>query len=380
MGKRKEAPEIDHPNVVSVSQIETFLLCKRKWAYLKIDGLKDEGNKSSQLGGRVHDLAEDYFKEGAPIDPNSQEGRILMPALPHLPPPKYPGMLVEEWFFFELTDGFLRGLKDLTIPDGWQRSFPWVSDHKTTKSFEWAKSPSDLLGDIQAGSYSYDAYLKYKPVAIDLQWTYMRTTGSPKAEPTRVTMDYDSMMRVIEKVDQTTTEIGEVRRLHTVAETVPQNVTACDAFGGCRFRDRCKPTPQQRFKAIMTQTNTESSFLERLKKRKEQKSKENPEQSEAKTTVKTSPAASKSTKTSSTKKTASNSSAAINPPEEKEAPSEEELQAGIEEEKAKKTTRKKTSRKKTSTTTGLTAGALLDAILEDLATRIAEKLKESEEE
>ena len=39
---RKDPPKIDHPYVFSVSQVQAFRLCPRKWAYNKIDFIEDQ--------------------------------------------------------------------------------------------------------------------------------------------------------------------------------------------------------------------------------------------------------------------------------------------------------------------------------------------------
>lgn len=380
MGARKPAPEIDHPLVLSVSQIETFLLCPRKWAYQKLDEIEDPGNEASRLGGEVHDLAEDYFSKGIPVPGNSEAGRILMAGLPHLPPPMLPGLQVEEWFHVEIGPAVIRGLKDLQLLDGWKTNKPWVSDHKTTKSFQWRKEPKALLGDIQAGVYSYDAHVVTGEKLIDLQWTYMRTIGAAGAEPSCVTMDVPHMMRVYDKVAETSERIWEVKKNNSTAETVERDPTGCEAFGGCPFKDRCKPTTQERFKAIMTQEKIEqSTFISRLKARKEKKAeaesteepKEEPkEETKAKSSNGSSSKAMEKIRKNKAKTQEEEEPVAVNSPEgasPEPTPTKEEVKA------KKATSKKKTSSKKTSSVSSA-FDAFLDAVADNLAERIAEKL------
>lgn len=279
---RKLAPKIDHPYIFSVSQVETFRTCPRKWAYLKIDGIEDPGNEASQLGTEVHDELEAYLERGTPVG-NGRAGQIAMSGLRHLPPPKYPGMAVEAWFHVKIgsykgkrgVGAYFRGLKDVEIRKGWRNvGIPFVSDHKSTKNFMWQKTANDLtggetgVGDTQAGVYAYDTMLATEAPVVDLQWTYMRTTGAPASEPTICQISRAQVDRIIAELELTTAEMIRTKDEHPTASTVVQDPTGCSAFGGCPYQNLCKLTPREKMKALMAQSKKESSVLGKLAARK----------------------------------------------------------------------------------------------------------------
>lgn len=390
---RKDPPRIDHPYIFSVSQAETFRMCPRKWAYLKIDGLEDPGNDSSKLGGLVHDQIEKYLENGVPIK-TDRAGKIAMSGLPHLPPPRFPGMRIEEWFHVKIGNyqgkrgvgAYYRGLKDVEILEGWKSSRPLVSDHKTTKNFMWAKSERDLtggetgVGDVQAGVYAYDAILKTSAKEIDLQWTYMRTTGPPVGQPSYAIITAEQVGRIIAELELTTAEMIRTKDEHPTASTVEQDPKGCDAFGGCPFQGKCKLKPKEKLRAIMSQANKENSVLAKLKKRKAAKL----VASDAPATEKEPPPTEEREKpilvavSDETKE-----DAPVNPPENATAPV---VTPEDKDSKAKKpTNRRATTKPKKQAATELVAspnasvvGRAVDAfwgvIADDIASRIAGKL------
>lgn len=401
---RKDPPAIKHPYVFSVSQAQTFELCPRKWAYQKIDGLPDPGNEASQLGGEVHEELEEYLEKGTPIG-TDRAGKIAMCALPHLPPPMYPGMRIEDWFHVKIGNyqgkhgvgAYYRGLKDVEIRAGWKRpGIPFVSDHKTTKNFGWLKTPEDLtggesdVGDMQAGLYAYDTMLQATVDVVDLQWTYMRTTGAPVAEPSIALITRTQVDRIIHKLELTTAEMIRTKDEHSTALTVVQDPTGCSAFGGCPYQDLCKLTPREKLKAMVKQVAKESGVLGKLAARKAAKS-----GAAATTTT----AVSKPAETVETtgEATAENEAtdAKVNPPEEEIAPvvTVETIAADKAAKEAERVATKTGKGKKADAvapaqvtakwvsvdpsggTLSRALDAFFDVIVDSVAARIAEKLK-----
>src|SRR5690349_21607931 len=139
---RPDEPPSSHPFKLSVSQIETARTCMRKWAFQKIDKLVDPPKPATILGSAVHDQLEKYLRDGAPINPRINAGRIAMIGCQFLPPPKAPGMEVEKYFTIEIGPALFRGYIDLLLP--LRDNALLISDHKTTSNFKWAKSAEDL--------------------------------------------------------------------------------------------------------------------------------------------------------------------------------------------------------------------------------------------
>jgi hypothetical protein len=252
---RKPPPKINHPHVFSVSQAQTFELCPRKWGFLKLDGLEDPGSEASHLGSEVHDALEGYLERGEPI-PGTRAGQIAMSAVPYLPPPKYPGMRIEEWFYLKVGDAYYRGLKDVEIPGGWRSKHPFVSDHKTTKNFMWAKTADDLtgglrgVGDMQAGVYSGHT-MRGGAHHVELQWTYMRTSSSPLAQPTLAVISKPQVARILERLEVTTERMIEAKRATQARDLEPRH-SGCSAFGGCPFQEPCGITAKGAVRALFS--------------------------------------------------------------------------------------------------------------------------------
>jgi hypothetical protein len=399
---RDNEPKSDHPLQLSVSQVETFRLCPRKWAWQKIDKLEAPSNASAALGQRVHDVAERYFKNGEPLNMSTREAQILMPGLAFLPAPMTPGLDVEQWFTIVIGPALFRGLKDLQMLKGWKSARPWLSDHKTTTSLQWSKTPEDLLVDIQAGVYSCDVYTKTGERELDLQWTYMRTSGAPFAAPTLARMTYDPMMRVIERVEQVALQIEQVKKNCETAKDAPFNAAGCQAFGGCPFVSKCNLSAKEELRSIMSQSKLESTLLTKLAARKAQKSAEpDPAVEVEETPAVAAPRVSESKRNALLGRIKQKSAeaaqepvtvpvkaewvevpseeeeVAINPPEKEASPTEEAVAARDEEKAAKKKRGPgKAKSVEGSATLATLLAALGSAILDDLADRIASRLKE----
>lgn len=281
---RPPAPEIDHPFVFSVSQIETFELCPRKWAFEKMDGVYVKPNKFAALGTEVHDVLEDFLSKGKPIDTDTVAGRIAKPGVKYLPFPKTPGMRVEKWFSIIFGVAAYRGLKDVEIIQA-NRARPLVLDHKTTRSWKWKKSKQELLSDTQAGIYAADAMQKTGAEEVDLRWVYYKTEGKPNSDPVDAVINREQVSRILTRTDQTARRIVQVLQTHKRALDVMPDFRGCSAYGGCPFREtHCKPKANQVLKAIVAQQltkerrenkksgSTTSDFLAEMSNRKKNKS------------------------------------------------------------------------------------------------------------
>lgn len=277
--RRPDAPHIDHPYVFSVSQIETFLTCPRKWAFDKIDGIEPPANKWAELGQKVHSVLEAYLERGVPIDSGTRVGSIAMPGIQYLPYPRTPGMRIEKWFAIVFGVAAYRGLKDVELILGGE--IPLVLDHKTTRSWDWKKSKRELLSDIQAGMYAADAMRKTGAEEVALRWLYYRTEGAPLAEPVDVTINRAQVSNILSFTDHTAKRMIRVIQTCSKAMDVEPDYTGCSAYGGCPHREeRCKPKAVKVLRAIMAQKKKENDrrknkekstddFLKSLQARKE---------------------------------------------------------------------------------------------------------------
>ena len=248
----------------SASQVSTFELCPRKWAFKKIEQVPDPGNRFSSLGKEVHALLEAWFTSGEVPDHETRAGRIARAILTQLPPPQTPGIEVEQEIRTSLGGVPFKGFVDLRILEG--RDVPFVSDHKTTSGLQWAKSPDDLVSDVAATIYAADAMSATMIKTADLQWTYATTRGKTiHTLPVCRRVTFDEILPRLEKTANAARTMREIFEAKPKALEVPYDAAGCEAFGGCPYRDRCNLTATERIRSVMTQETEHSNFLKKLR-------------------------------------------------------------------------------------------------------------------
>ncbi len=254
----------------SASQISTFNTCRTKWGWTYIVGLRSVGTPSTELGTRVHKTLENYI-QGADIDTATQEGKIAITGVGHLPAPGTQGLRAEQAFTLPSTTPnapwHWRGAKDLEMGDT-------VYDHKTTSDWRWAKTPEDLLGDPQAILYAAHNQAKTGGDQTQLNWVYYKTRTPHASKIVHLTMYKDHAQNGLAVLDSLAAEaykyIEAVRDIDEDAKrkyvlAMPNNPGACEDFGGCPFRGLCNLSPTQRFAGKMSQANM--SIIAKMKAR-----------------------------------------------------------------------------------------------------------------
>ncbi len=116
---------------------------------------------------------------------------------------------------------------------------PFVSDHKTTSDFRYAKSPSDLRKDPQGVIYAMAVMDYYGSDQADLIWTYMLTKGARKAKRVHLRVLRADVEIEFAKIELTAAEIGTTHLAQPSPLTLPANTAACSAYGGCPYRGNC---------------------------------------------------------------------------------------------------------------------------------------------
>lgn len=293
-------PPLDLPaqHTYSASQVETFLLCRRKWAFTKIAKLRYPDKPSAALGTAVHSQLEGYL-QGEPLDfaRPDEAGYIAAAGVHLLPEPGAPGMHIEKGFDFSSTRTRFRwlGRKDLQVddtcifpadpenPDAELGGVPGVSDHKSTSGIGWAKKPEDLEFDVQANLYGYDLLSSSASDAGDLIWTYYQTKGGKKAKRTHLRVLRPHVERMFGLIEDVALEMAELEKagpwvppgdpaLAEYVNTITANPSACTAFGGCEHQHVCELTLKERMRSIMPGI----SLLDSLKKRAAEQTTETP--------------------------------------------------------------------------------------------------------
>lgn len=252
-----------HP--VSPSQVETFRLCERKWAFAKLDRIELPPNKYAQRGGDTHAVLEKWQKDGTRIDFDTDIGKIVAPGLRFLPVPG--SHLVESWFKFRTSVATYHGIKDLRSRPSPVRV---IWDHKTTTNLKWMKTPEKLRRDPQANIYAVSEIEDAKDNGehverVEQNWVYYLTDPEkPRARKVQLhvlpdrssrvpprpkdvladhfgVMYFDELYERFAEIEQTASKILNYRRLHESGQIrggadVPYDVEGCDAFGGCPYR------------------------------------------------------------------------------------------------------------------------------------------------
>ena len=231
-----------------------------------MEGKRPPSNDAAALGTRVHAILEKWLKDGTAPDTWTPEGEIAASGLHLLPAPRTPTLVTEEPFHFTSQRAWYTGFKDFRYRAA--DDLIHVGDHKTTKSFTWAKSLEEILCHSQALIYAVDEFHKNpNDDRLALDWIYYKTTGSRKAELRSQVVSRNVVAEMFfEHVDPVA---GEITKLH---HEVPSGASAldftpdfraCEAFGGCAFLSICNPTPTQRVQATMTQAGL--SLADKLK-------------------------------------------------------------------------------------------------------------------
>jgi hypothetical protein len=266
--------------VLSASQIERFVLCKRWWALEYIYGVRSPQKASAELGDKVHKLLEDWLREAKPIVGTSREAKIARMMVRFLPQPG--SGVPERKFYFRTRHGhYYTGRMDWSgvLYDALYQLIVVGIDHKTTANYAdhykldkhgrvmrdqsgepivirgYGKTEADLHVDIQAVIYAIALFVGFETSLAELFWNYGETkkeTENPQVVPVKTRVH---LPIVFAKFDQVIEPIAaEIILLHQQQPhpfQLPPTVTACDAYGGCPHQDYCNISEQERLYASM---------------------------------------------------------------------------------------------------------------------------------
>ncbi len=117
---------------------------------------------------------------------------------------------------------------------------PFVSDHKTTSDFRYAKSPADLRKDPQGIIYAMAVMDYYKSDQADLIWTYMLTKGARKAKRVHLRVLREDVEKEFAKIELVAGQIVTTHLAQPSPLTLPPaGPDACEAYGGCPYIGNC---------------------------------------------------------------------------------------------------------------------------------------------
>jgi len=249
----------------SPSQVSEYELCARKWAYQWVDGLRKPKHASALFGIKTHDLLKVWLKKRVP-PAGGPEAKVAQMILPHLPPPHLVDPAnVEREAGIQIEDERFALAFDLWMPE---LEPPVIYDHKTTSDFQWALAEDVMCVDVQATSYAAWAMVETGRSEVAVQWTYGKTKGAADAHVVRAVLTREAIAPRLRQTLRSAREMRLILLNAQSAKEVPYDATACEAYGGCPFRELCNLSPQERIMAVMSQGTSKENYLEKLRNRK----------------------------------------------------------------------------------------------------------------
>lgn len=255
---------------VMVADPHTYGGCTRKWYFDQVLGLKPGSTSAQSIGTALHAEVEGNILHGTPLTHLALSGREFIPA-------RGPGLLVEQPIAVT-EDGVMkraylqaRGNRKM-IPfaghvDLWNFRGEYVNedgvltpeprantletkDWKTTSSFDFAKTATELGQNLQMVTYA-EAGFRMWPHLENARLTHVnfRTRGAPAAKLVTILRsreEIDERWKYTESVVRTMEDAA----VETNADKVPTNPRSCSAYGGCAHRDRCTAHRQSSLDAL----------------------------------------------------------------------------------------------------------------------------------
>lgn len=248
---------------ISATQIDTFELCPRKWAWRWLEKIAAPPNKFAQLGLDTHGPMENWLKRGEVPTGNDKASLLAQALIPYVPPPQsVDWQNVEREELLEVDDVLFVVKIDLSMPamaswNPWTKAWdgeirPRTYDHKTCGSFDWCVTPETIQDNPQAALYATWTMVKYASGVVDVQWNYVRTKGAIVVNPVFATITAqqisDRMRKNVETGRAIKRHLSQTKR----ALDVVHNPLSCEQYGGCPYKDRCNLTSEERIMAIMS--------------------------------------------------------------------------------------------------------------------------------
>lgn len=254
---------------ISASSTETYLDCKRKWAYGYYWRVPRVTSPAAEVGNKVHDVLETYLDLGEkPEDPNNRYWRIAEPGLQFLPEvitaadgsldyPINPGLCgvvgnwkVEEWVKCKCGPLNFVGKVDLYNLEDFDNI--QIDDHKTTgdSSWRWAKTPRQLAELIQPHAYAWSLVEVHRldhPESVDFRHIYYATKGPPKAMEVRApNVPWENVEKTWRKLETIAEQMAKLALTITEPEEVEATTSSCKKYGGCPYAEICSASPLNR--------------------------------------------------------------------------------------------------------------------------------------
>lgn len=224
---------------VSVSQIENFSACKRKWGWRYLNGLKSPPSRAAQFGIDGHKILEEWVRNATPI-PNTELGKLVRFGIKpgYVPTPKTIHNL-EHRFEILFPDW---GVIVVGVMDFLDLHNRLVGDYKFRSQARYNLSTKDLECDLQANVYAYAAqYPTQNSSPINLRWIYFNKNSAEKVSKVEGQITAEGARTVLNKYLPIVQEMSACHRQNLKAEDLELNTSECSAYGGCPYLDNCLP-------------------------------------------------------------------------------------------------------------------------------------------
>jgi hypothetical protein len=237
---------------ISPSQIEMFHVpasgsssgCNRKWWLNKILGLPLPQHPSAALGEKVHKGQETFLETGDPsaIHPLAKG---TLPILEALRARQAGGrVFMERALKRQLRNGLLMNGR-IDILDASEHPF-LVLDWKTTGNPAYAKTEEELRHNVQMLTYAYEATVldielngvPKERHPVEVAHVVIPTKGGTAPFQRRVSLSLEEIHAGWRRIQNISDDMLAVSKIPSPEDVTP-NLSACSAFGGCAFRERC---------------------------------------------------------------------------------------------------------------------------------------------
>lgn len=239
---------------ISPTQIHEWRMCPRRWAFNRIERIREPESEKMREGTEMHLRLEHWLKSAKPVG-EDPIGRIAFQAIKHLPQPDA-RIEVEQMFRIPLDVGapkmvLLNGKIDAIMdPRIFNLPRAKLYDHKSCSGLQYAMTEQELRTDPQGLMYTFVARERWGIDLVDCQWTYCAATGKVPnrkpdgSRPVNVTMDWNdpTFQAAWRELVEDMRQMVIAKLEHTKAATVHYNTSGCDLYPptGCFHQSRCQ--------------------------------------------------------------------------------------------------------------------------------------------
>ena len=242
--------------ILSATEIETFELCRRKWAFRYLDQIEIEPSAAAQLGSMVHKALENYLIDNT-INTKTHEGQIASAGLLFLPK-NLTKDKVEKCFLYKFDDHIFHGFMDFYDQVDSQT---WlIGDHKTCSTFTTALSSHELKKNVQANIYAQWVFTEKQAESVQLNWIYYRTKSKPEARLVEATLTKEEAQQNFLPIKKAADEIKELVASKATSSELQKNEAACFKYGRCPFYAECKYGSKKAANGVHTITRSQENY------------------------------------------------------------------------------------------------------------------------